>query len=32
MSDITVFVPEPTTIGLLGFGIVGAILRRRRRA
>jgi hypothetical protein len=31
-APITVFVPEPTTIGLLGFGIVSAILKRRRRA
>jgi hypothetical protein len=29
---VPVFVPEPATIGLLSFGIVGALLRRRRRA
>lgn len=29
-DSITVFVPEPTTIGLLGFGLVGLIKRRRR--
>lgn len=31
-APISVFVPEPTTIGLLGFGIISAILKRRRRA
>jgi len=31
-AGIGVFVPEPATIGLLSFGIVGALLRRRRRA
>jgi hypothetical protein len=30
-TDIPVFVPEPATIGLLAFGVVG-LLRRRRRA
>lgn len=29
-DGVSVFVPEPATIGLLGFGIVGALLRRRR--
>jgi len=32
LDGIKVFVPEPATIGLLSFGIVGALLRRRRRA
>jgi hypothetical protein len=32
LDSIKVFVPEPATMGLLGFGIVGALLRRRRRA
>jgi hypothetical protein len=31
-APIDVFVPEPATMGLLAFGIVGALLRRRRRA
>ena len=30
-NSINVFVPEPATIGLLGFGVVG-LLKRRRRA
>ena len=30
-ATIGVFIPEPTTMGLLGFGIV-ALLKRRRRA
>lgn len=29
-STIAVFVPEPTTMALLGFGVVGLIKRRRR--
>jgi hypothetical protein len=28
---IPVFIPEPATIGLLAFGVVG-LLKRRRRA